>query len=178
MHASPVFALYLPLLSLALEARLASTATSPRQTRLVAAAGVQGAAERQSSNTSAMGNPAAPSGPNSPRAPRRRPPAAPLLLLVPLVLLALAATKRLAPESLCQPLAVQQLLQAANCINGTLADAAAGVLVPAAGGAAPTGSTQRRLRILMLSHDLTLTGAPQVLYEAALRLQAQGHSIR
>ncbi|PRW61316.1 5 -nucleotidase domain-containing 4 isoform X2 [Chlorella sorokiniana] len=54
----------------------------------------------------------------------------------------------------------------------------AGIYRPAAAsvaGGAP--GTRRRLRILMVSHDLTLTGAPQVLYEIAMHLQNQGHNV-
>lgn len=88
-------------------------------------------------------------------------------LLPALVLLAFAATKLLPPAGLRQPIILQQLLQAAGGPSTLLA-----------GGPAAAPSTRRPLRVLMLSHDLALTGAPQVLHETALHLRAQGHSIR
>ncbi len=101
--------------------------------------------------------------------PSRRPFAAAVLSLF---VLAVAALKLLPPGSLHQPLDVQQLLQVADCSDASLDGGMAPT--PAAAGL----SGQRRLRIMMLSHDLTLTGAPQVLYEVATHLQTQGHSIR
>lgn len=99
----------------------------------------------------------------------RRPFAAAVLSLF---VLAVAALKLLPPASLQQPLDVQQLLQVADCRDASLDGEMAAAPAAAASGA------QRRLRILMLSHDLTLTGAPQVLYEVAAHLQTRGHSIR
>lgn len=90
--------------------------------------------------------------------------------LLPLVVLAFAASKLLPPAGPRQPQLMQQLLQAAAPLQPA----------PLAGGpaAAAASGTQRPLRVLMLSHELTLTGAPQVLYEIALHLRDQGHSIR
>lgn len=86
-------------------------------------------------------------------------------VLFPLVLLAFAATKLLPHEGLRQPMIMQQLLQTVGALN----------TAPPIAAAAPS---TRRLRILMVSHDLTRTGAPQVLCETATHLQAQGHSVR
>lgn len=90
--------------------------------------------------------------------------------LLPLVVLAIAASRLLPPAGPRQPELLQQLLQVAGPLQP--APLAAG---PAAAAAS---ATQRPLRVLMLSHELTLTGAPQVLYEIALHLRGQGHSIR
>ena len=102
-------------------------------------------------------------------APSRSPLAA--ILLWPLLLLAIVVIKQLAPEGTHQPLPVQQLLHAAGDFNSPLAGHADAVHT-----AAP--SAARRLRVLMLGHDLTVTGAPQALLEIARHLRQKGHSIR
>ncbi len=120
-----------------------------------------------------MSSGAAPPGHLKSRRPRLQFAAA---ALFPLVLLALAASKLLQPAGLRQPLAVQQLLQAVDCGDASRSDASpvgGKHVVPAA-----AFSPRRQLRILMLTHDVTLTGAPQVLYEVTMHLRAQGHNVR
>lgn len=117
-----------------------------------------------------MGSLAAPHSHPKPSPARRLFTAAVLLFVV----LAVAAIKLLPLGSLEQPLDVQHLLQVAGCRNASL-DGGAPDIHTADDG---MRTTERRLRILMLSHDLTLTGAPQVLYEVAAYLHTRGHNIR
>jgi hypothetical protein len=113
--------------------------------------------------------------------PRSRRPFAAVTLL-PLVLLAVAGIKLLPPTALQQPTAVHQLLHGAGYFNASLDSSAAAQYAAASANGQPspagTGpSAERRLRVLVLGHDLSLTGAPQALLEIARHLRDQGHTL-
>jgi hypothetical protein len=99
------------------------------------------------------------------------------------VLLAVAGIKLLPPTALQQPTAVHQLLHGAGYFNASLDSSAAAQYAAASANGQPspagTGpSAERRLRVLVLGHDLSLTGAPQALLEIARHLRDQGHTLR